>query len=87
MQLFISDKDFLKVYGIKSLTEIHMDIKMFAKDVRAPNCFVCNPHANQKSKEVHEFSIASVLLYRSLRRGLNILIVLSYILDSSKSQL
>ena len=55
MQIFVSDKGFVKVYGMKSLTEIPAAIRLFAKEVGAPNCFVCDPHANQKSKEVREF--------------------------------
>ena len=55
MQLFISDKGFMKVYGMTSVKDIPAAIKMFAKEVGAPNCFVCDPHKNQKSKEVREF--------------------------------
>ena len=55
MQLFVSDKGFLKVYGMKSLKEIPQAMKMFAKEVGAPNCFVCDPQSNQKSKEVRAF--------------------------------
>ena len=55
MQIFVSDKGFVKVYGMKSVTEIPAAIRLFAKEVGAPNCFVCDPHANQKSKEVREF--------------------------------
>ena len=55
IQLFVSDKGFLKVYGMKSVKDIPAAMKMFAKEVGAPNCFVCDPHKNQKSKEVREF--------------------------------
>ena len=55
MQIFVSDKGFVKVYGMKSVTEIPAAIRLFAKEVGAPNCFVCDPHANQKSKEVREY--------------------------------
>ena len=55
MQLFVSDKGFIKVYGMTSVKQIPQAMKMFAKEVGAPNCFVCDPHANQKSKEVKEF--------------------------------
>jgi hypothetical protein len=55
MQLFVSDKGFVKVYGMKGLTEIPLAMKMFAKEVGAPNAFVCDPHRNQKSQEVRNF--------------------------------
>jgi hypothetical protein len=55
MQLFVSDKGFVKVYGMKGLTEIPLAVKMFAKEVGAPNAFVCDPHRNQKSQEVRNF--------------------------------
>ena len=55
MQLFVFGKGFLKVYSMKTLTDIPQAIKLFAKEVWAPDCFVCDPQANQKSKEVRDF--------------------------------
>ena len=55
MQLFVSDKGFLKVYGMKTVKDIALAVKLFAKEVGAPDCFVCDPQANQKSKEVRDF--------------------------------
>jgi hypothetical protein len=52
MQIFVSDKGFVKVYGMTSQTDIPKAMKLFAKEVGAPNTFVCDPHPNQKSKEV-----------------------------------
>ena len=36
MQLFVSDKGFVKVYGIKSETEILNAVKLFYKEVWGP---------------------------------------------------
>ncbi|KAL7503301.1 hypothetical protein ACHAXN_002533 [Cyclotella atomus] len=55
MQIFVSDKGFVKVYVMTSQTEIPKAMKLFAKEVGAPNAFVCDPHPNQKSKEVRSF--------------------------------
>ena len=46
MQLFVSDKGFLKVYGMKSTKDIPLVMKLFAKEVGAPDCFVCDPQVN-----------------------------------------
>ena len=55
MQLFVSDKGFVKVYGMKTVKDIPAAMRAFAKEVGAPNCFVCDPHPNQKSDEVKSF--------------------------------
>ena len=55
MQIFVSDKGFVRVYGMTSVTQIPQAMKLFAKEVGTPNCFVYDPHANQKSKEVRDF--------------------------------
>jgi hypothetical protein len=55
MQILVSDKGFEKVYRMKSLKDIPAAIKLFAKEVGAPNAFVCDPQANQKSQEVKDF--------------------------------
>ena len=55
MQLFVSDKGFVKVYGMKSESEIPKAQRMFVKEVGAPNAFICDPHSAQKSKEVRNF--------------------------------
>ena len=55
MQLFVSDKGFVKVYGMKTTKDIPNAVHLFAKEVGAPNCFICDPNSNQKSKEVRGF--------------------------------
>ena len=69
MQIFVSDKGFVKVYGMKGLRQISDAIKLFAKEVGAPNAFVCDPHANQTSHQVRDFchKIGSTL--RVLEQG------------------
>ena len=69
MQIFVSDKGFVKVYGMKGLRQIPDAIKLFAKEVGAPNAFVCDPHANQTSQQVRDFchKIGSTL--RVLEQG------------------
>lgn len=48
MQLFVSDKGFVKVYGIKSEREFIYALKMFCKEVGTPTAIVVDPHASQK---------------------------------------
>ena len=55
MQLFVSDKGFMKVYGMTSTSQIPQAQRLFCKEVGVPNAFVCDPHAAQKSKEVRAF--------------------------------
>ena len=44
MQLFASDKGFVKARGVKSETEILSAVRLFCKEAGAPNAFVCDPH-------------------------------------------
>ena len=59
MQLFVSNKGFVKVYGMKSQTEFVNALKMFCKEVGAPKAVIVDPHRSQKSNEVKQF-LASV---------------------------
>lgn len=69
MQIFVSDKGFVKVYGMTSQTDIPKAMKLFAKEVGAPNTFVCDPHPNQKSKEVRAFCLKIGSTLRVLEEG------------------
>jgi hypothetical protein len=69
MQIFVSDKGFVKVYGMTSQTDIPKAMKLFAKEVGAPNTFVCDPHSNQKSKEVRAFCLKIGCTLRVLEEG------------------
>lgn len=55
MQLFVSDKGFVKVYPMKSTSDYPKALKLFAKDVGAPEVLVADPHRAQTSKEVKDF--------------------------------
>lgn len=55
MQLFVSDKGFVKAYPMESVSQYPKALRAFAKDVGAPEILVADPHPNQKSKEVKDF--------------------------------
>ena len=59
MQLFVSNKGFVKVYGMESQTEFVNALKVFCKEVRTPKAVIVDPHRSQKSNEVKQF-LASV---------------------------
>ena len=50
MQLFVSDKGFVKVYGMKSQTEFANALKLFCKEVGAPTAMIVDPHRSQKKQ-------------------------------------
>ncbi|KAL7534955.1 hypothetical protein ACHAXR_006168, partial [Thalassiosira sp. AJA248-18] len=47
MQLFVSDKGFVKVYGMSSVSQFLEALRLFVKEVGAPNAFVVDPHRAQ----------------------------------------
>ena len=55
MQLFVSDKGFMKVYGMKSAKEFPQALKLFCKEVGVPRALVVDPHKSNKSVEVRAF--------------------------------
>lgn len=55
MQLFVSDTGFVFVVPMKSKAEVPKAMKMFAKEIGAPEAFVCDHSGEQTSKEVREF--------------------------------
>ena len=55
MQLFVSDKGFVKVYGMKSMSDFLGAVKLFCKEVSAPNALIVDPHPSQKSDQVKQF--------------------------------
>ena len=55
MQLFVSDKGFVKVYRMKSTSEFLSAVNLFCKEVGAPNAFIVDPHSSQKSDQVKQF--------------------------------
>ena len=44
MQIFVSDKGLVKLHGLKSESKIKLAVKLFCKELWAPNAFICNPH-------------------------------------------
>eukprot|EP00956_Cyclotella_meneghiniana_P022884 scaffold43789_cov35-Cyclotella_meneghiniana.AAC.2 len=69
MQIFVSDKGYVKVYGMKSVTEIPQAVKLFAKEVGAPNVFICDPHKNQLDKRIREFCLKIGTTLRALEES------------------
>ena len=55
MQIFVSDKGFVKIYPMKSLTEYPSALRQFAKEFGAPDIMVADPHKSHASKEVMIF--------------------------------
>ena len=55
MQLFVSDKGFVKVYGMKSESQFPDALKLFCKEVGAPNAIIVDPYSAQKSEKVKQF--------------------------------
>ena len=49
MQIFVSEKGFVKVYGMKYEKGFVKYLKLFCKEVVAPKAFIVDPHPYQKS--------------------------------------
>ena len=52
MQIFVSDKGFIKVYVMKSKSEFPQALKLFSKEVDVPNAFILDPSGEQTSNVV-----------------------------------
>ena len=55
VQLFVSDKGFVTVYPMKATCDFSSALRMFAKDVGAPEVLVADSHPTQKKLEVKHF--------------------------------
>jgi Reverse transcriptase (RNA-dependent DNA polymerase) len=55
VQLFVSDTGFVFVVPMKSKSQVPQAMKMFAKEVGAPDSFICDHSGEQTSKEVKDF--------------------------------
>ena len=55
MQLFVSDKVLIKVYGMKSKSEFPQALKLFSNKVGVPNAFILDPSGEQTSINVCAF--------------------------------
>ena len=54
-QLFVSDKGFVAIYPMRHQRDYLSALKLFAKDVGAPEVLVCDSHPTQKKREAKEF--------------------------------
>ena len=52
MQLFVSDKGFVKVYGMKSEKQFINALKLFCKAVGAPKAIIVDSAQTEKSNKV-----------------------------------
>ena len=52
MQIFVSDKGYVKVYLMTKVSEYLQALKKFAKDVGSPEVLIADPHPVKKSKDV-----------------------------------
>ena len=55
MQLFVSDKGFVKVYGIRSKAQSHQALRLFTKEVGVPNYSILYPSGEKISVVVCAF--------------------------------
>ena len=55
MQLFVSNKGFVKVYDMKSEKEFINALKLFCKEVGAPKAFIVHYSRTEKSNNVRQF--------------------------------
>ena len=55
MQLFVTDKGFVHVVPMRSKGEVPQAMKLFAKEIGAPDAFVCDAAREQVSAEVRSF--------------------------------
>ena len=55
MQLFVSDKGYVKIKPTKSPSGFTENLKEFAKEVEAKYILVTDMHPSQKRKDVKEF--------------------------------
>ena len=52
MQLFVSDKGFVKFYRMKYEKEFVKALKLLFKELGAPKAFIVDPHPYKKINEV-----------------------------------
>ena len=69
MQLFVTDKGFVRVIPMTKKIEVPMDFKMFAKDIGAPDAIICDATYEQISKEVRDFCYKIGTFIRVLEEG------------------
>ena len=55
MQIFVSDKGYVFIAAMKSVSEFPKSLKMFSKEVGVPEAIISDSHKCHKSKEVRQF--------------------------------
>ena len=55
MQIFVSDKGFVKVYSMQSPSGYKDALKGFAKEVGAPEMLVADAHPSHMSQDIKAF--------------------------------
>ena len=55
MQIFVSDKGYVFIAAMKSVSEFLIALKMFAKEVGVTEAIIADSHKFHKSKEVQQF--------------------------------
>ena len=53
-RIFVSDKAFVFVVPMKKKSEVPLALKLFAKEIGAPDAIICDAAGEQKSKEVQK---------------------------------
>ena len=54
-QLFVTDKGFVYVVPMKKWSETLQDVKMFAKEIGAPDAIICDAAKEQHSAPLRKF--------------------------------
>ena len=55
MQLFVTDKGFVQVIPMNKRSKVPLALKMFAKEVGAPDAIICDAAREQISQSVRDF--------------------------------
>ena len=55
LQVFVSDKDYIVVYPMTKKAEYPLALKLFAKEVGAPDVLICDGSKTQNQREVKLF--------------------------------
>ena len=66
MQIFVSDKGYIFIVAMKSVSEFPKALKMFAKEVGVPEAIISDSQKCHKSKKVRQF-------YHKIRTTLRVL--------------
>ena len=81
-QLFVTDKGFVYVVPMKSKSEVLQAVKLFAKEIGAPDAIISDAAREQKSKELQKFLMEIGTTLQVLEKGPNGLTKPSFILGS-----